>query len=79
MTPKARGIGTVDIVFSSSTGVPTEELIQTVEDTLNEKREICVDIQVSAPETISVNIEAEIKIESGYEDVYKRQAYLCEK
>lgn len=65
--PKNRGQGTVDIIFSGEDGIPSQELIEEVENKLNASREICVDIQVSAPEAVTVNISAEVDVESGYE------------
>lgn len=65
--PKNRGVGTVDIIFAAEDGIPTEELVEEVENRLNASREICVDIQVSAPEAVTVNIFAELDVETGYE------------
>ena len=47
--PKKRGTGTVDIVVSGTGGIPEQALLTAVEEKLNESREICVDIDVSAP------------------------------
>lgn len=64
--PKERGLGTVDVIIADESGVPPDLLVQAVQDKLQEQREICVDIKVSAPETVKVNIAAQIKPESDY-------------
>ena len=64
--PKNRGLGTVDIVVASETGVPDDALLAAVKDVLDEKREMCVDIGVLAPETVMVNVTAEIAPAAGY-------------
>lgn len=64
--PKNRGVGTVDIVFSADGGVPGQELIAKVKSVLESEREICVDIGVEAPETVSVDVEAAITVSDGY-------------
>ena len=73
--PKNRGIGTVDIVFSSTGGIPDTSLINQVKNILNEKREICVDISVAAPTAIETAVSAKIDIEDGYTfEVVKQKA-----
>lgn len=64
--PRNRGIGTVDIIFSADGGVPGTELIGQVKKALEDEREICVDIAVSAPTTVSVNVAAAITVSQGY-------------
>ena len=58
--PKRRGTGTVDIIFSAEDGVPSSAMVAQVQDELDEKREMCVDIEVSAPETVEVNVDVEV-------------------
>ena len=67
VVPKSRGLGTVDIIIAGENGIPTDELIEKVADTLNETREICVDILVKAPETLALNITVKVKAMSGYD------------
>ncbi len=67
VTPRARGIGTVDIIIASEGGIPSVELLETVQSRLDEQREICVDIQVLAPEEREVDITLSIAAEEGYE------------
>lgn len=65
--PKVRGLGTVDIIISGASGMPTEKLIGEVNELIQNKREICVDISVSAPEKIEADITVAVEPESGYE------------
>lgn len=64
---RARGIGTVDVYVASPAGVPEDELLETVQAALAELREIAVDVMVKAPETVTVNVAAEIAVKSGTE------------
>ena len=64
--PRNRGLGTVDIVVTSESGTPDSALLGRVKAALDEKREMCVDIGVLAPETVSVNITVEISPAAGY-------------
>lgn len=63
--PKARGIGTVDVIISADGGMPGTELIGRVKKALEEEREICVDIAVSAPTAVSVDVAAAITVSQG--------------
>lgn len=65
--PKSRGIGTVDIVIAALDGIPGGELIGTVQQLLDSQREICVDIQVLAPEAVNMDIGLSVKVADGYE------------
>ena len=65
--PKNRGIGTVDVVISAVSGMPDAQLINTVKSVLDEKREICVDIEVLSPTAVTVPVSAEIDVEAGYD------------
>ena len=72
--PKNRGIGTVDIVFSTHYGMPSSALVDEIQADISEKREICVSVAVSAPTEISVSVEADIAVSDGYsfDDVSER-------
>lgn len=63
--PKKRGIGTVDIVISGESGIPSASLVNEVQALLDGEREICVDIAVSAPEAVSVDIAAQLTLSEG--------------
>lgn len=60
--PKKRGVGTVDIVISGYGGVPSEETVSKVQQLLDGEREICVDIDVNAPETVTVDVNAQLTL-----------------
>ena len=64
--PKERGPGTVDVYFATAAGVPDKEEIAKVQRLLDSEREICVNIEVKAPETVGVKVEAQIKVSEGY-------------
>ena len=65
VTPRARGVGTVDIVFAMEEGVPDAQKIAEVAAMLDSDREICVDIRVTAPTEREIDIEAALKTEPG--------------
>ena len=67
VTPKVRGLGTVDIVVAGTDGVPDGTLLQTVQDTLDSQREICVDIQVKAPGIQAVDVTVYLQAREGYD------------
>jgi len=67
VVPRSRGLGTVDVVISSPAGVPDENLINKVREKFQEKREICVDVAVLAPQTVYVPVSVAIDVNDGYE------------
>lgn len=64
--PRARGVGTVDVTFATYAGTPTEAEVAEVQALLDSEREICVDIAVSAPETVAVDVTAALTVAEGY-------------
>ncbi len=64
--PKARGLGTVDIIISSTEGMPEDALVLRLGQTLQAEREICVDVAVSKPEPLPVRVQTEIDIKDGF-------------
>lgn len=60
--PKARGLGTVDVIVAGEAGLPGSEAVSAVLSRLSAEREICVDIQVRAPETVSVPVTVAVNI-----------------
>ncbi len=64
--PKSRGLGTVDVIISSSTGIPSAALVAAVKNRLEKQREICVDVAVSAPAPVTVPISVAVSVEDGY-------------
>lgn len=65
--PKNRGTGTVDVIIAGPDGVPPAELVSAVAAKLNAEREICVDLTVAAPATVSVDVTAAISAGAGYD------------
>lgn len=63
--PRKRGIGTVDVVVATAEGVPDEELLEVIRADIQEKREIAVDVLVKGPETVTVNVSAQVTAEVG--------------
>lgn len=66
--PRARGIGTVDVVIASQEGVPEEALLEEVQACFDEVREIAVDVQTLAPETLTVDVSVAVKVSGSYEE-----------
>jgi len=64
--PRERGLGTVDIIISSSAGVPSQTLLDTVKSKFEAQREICVDVEVSAPSSVTVPVSVAVSVEDGY-------------
>lgn len=64
---RARGIGTVDVYLATAAGAPDAELLEEVEEDLQARREIAVDLQVLAPTLNPVDITMEIAAEDGAE------------
>lgn len=65
--PRPRGIGTVDVVIATEEGVPGQELLDEVQAYFEQVREIAVDVQVIAPETVPVDVAVQIRV-SDHED-----------
>ena len=63
--PKARGLGTVDVYFATQSGIPDAGMVTAVQDLLDGEREICVDIEVSAPTPVTVNVAAVVETAGG--------------
>lgn len=63
--PRMNGIGTVGVVIAAPEGVPSEELLQQVQDDLDAVREIAVDVTVLAPEVQAVGVTAQLLPKTG--------------
>lgn len=63
--PKNRGVGTVDVVIAGTGGVPEQTLLQQVQEDLEKKREIAVDLKVLPPETVVVHLILSVKPAAG--------------
>ena len=57
---RARGIGTVDVYVATEAGLPSAELLEGLQEVLQEKREIAVDVEVKAPTVKNVDITLQI-------------------
>jgi len=66
VTPKKRGLGTVDVAISAESGMPAAGLVAAVQAKLAAAREICVDVAVSAPAAVTVDVAASVDAENGY-------------
>lgn len=60
---RARGLGTVDLYVAGAEGAPSQEVLSDLAEALSKKREIAVDLRVSAPTLKTVNVAAAIKAE----------------
>lgn len=58
--PKRRGAGTVDILVCARGGVPSEELLEQMNEEILSLREIATDVQVFAPQTAPVSVDLTI-------------------
>lgn len=61
--PRNRGIGTVDVVVATARGLPEQELLERLNDYFQQRREIAVDVQALAPETVSIDVVVQVKSE----------------
>ena len=59
--PRNRGVGTVDVVVATRQGVPDGELLNRLNEYFRERREIAVDVQACAPQTVKVNVAVGVK------------------
>ena len=64
--PRNRGRGTVDVVISSGGSSPSSELINKLQNDLNKRREIGVDVLVLPVSAIKVDIAISINVKTGY-------------
>lgn len=65
VVPRPRGIGTVDVVVSTSVGLPDEELLKELTEHFQARREIAVDVNVRAPETMRVDVAVQVAAKPG--------------
>lgn len=65
--PRPRGKGTVDVIPATLAGVPDQGLLERLEDYFKARREIAVDVQVRAPETVGVSVSVRVRAEGGWD------------
>ena len=70
--PRNRGVGTVDVVVATGSGQPSEELLAELEDYFQTRREIAVDVQVLAPEDVSLTLSIQVKAQDGWDGTQVR-------
>ena len=64
---RPRGVGSVDIVPSTMSGLPDKELLGQLQAYFEERREIAVDLKVRAPRTSVVNITVQVEAREGWD------------
>jgi len=64
---RPRGVGSVDVVVASRSGVPGQELLERLGAVMEAQREIAVDLVVRAPETVEVNVSVQVQEKAGYD------------
>lgn len=60
VVPRPRGVGTVDVVVSTPAGLPDQALLEEMTAYFEQRREIAVDVQVRAPETVTVDVAVQV-------------------
>lgn len=63
---RPRGVGSVDVYVATDGGLPDEALLSEVDDFLQEKREISVDLRVLAPTLSPVDITVAVQPADGF-------------
>lgn len=58
---RPRGVGSVDVVVTTSAGVPDGTLLAELQDYFEQRREIAVDVLVRAPQVHEVAVSAQIR------------------
>ncbi|MDY3014863.1 MAG: baseplate J/gp47 family protein [Evtepia sp.] len=64
--PKARGVGTVDIIVAGPEGMPSDDLVQRVRSAMERKREIAVTVWVSPPEAVETDVTVMVTAQKGF-------------
>ena len=71
---RPRGVGSVDVVVSTATGVPDSGLLEELQAYFEERREIAVDVLVRAPEVQDVDVTVQIQTAANRDGETVRQA-----
>lgn len=69
-----RGQGTVDVIIRGTAGIPTQELLDAVDEVVQTNRPINDDVMVKGPTPVNVTIEAELELVSGDPDEIMSEA-----
>ena len=70
---RPRGVGSVDVVISISSGVPDSELLEEVQAYFEARREIAVDVLVRAPEVQDVDVTVQVQAAANRDGETVRQ------
>lgn len=62
---RPRGVGSVDVVPATMSGLPNDDLLKELQAYFEERREIAVNVLVRAPETQTVNLSIKVKADEG--------------
>ena len=65
MDQHPRGQGTVDVVILGSAGMPTQGLLDSVAAVVEEKNPINDDVEVTAPDSVDIDINCSIELTGG--------------
>ncbi len=71
--PRARGRGTVDVVVATLAGTPGPELLAQLKEYFSTRREIAVDVEVKAPETVPVTVAVQVAASPGQDAAQVRR------
>jgi uncharacterized phage protein gp47/JayE len=64
---RPRGTGTVDVVVSTLSGLPSQTLLDQIAAYFQQRREIAVEVQVRKPETVKVNLTVQVAAQNGWD------------
>ena len=67
VVPRPRGTGSVDVVVAVPSGLPGEALLEELTNYFQARREIAVDVQVRAPETVTVDVAVQVQAREGWD------------
>ncbi len=74
--PRARGIGTVDVVAAGRGELLTEDALAVIEQELAKQKEICVDVAVRSPSCSTAAVTVALQARDGYGFGQVRDAVL---
>lgn len=66
VVPRINGAGTVGLLVASDSGTVSDEALEQLEELLNDRRELGIEVVVSVPEEVDVTVVASILPAEGY-------------
>lgn len=69
-----RGQGTVDVIITSTGGIPSDELVAQVQEYLDQRKSLVADLLVIKPEPVQVDFEVTLYLDPEYGDEAEAQA-----